>query len=77
MFVQKLRSLVQRTMYNLLGKTHLTFEQHEGVVMDLPSSQASLYRCESGGRAREEGKGKGRETSGRFCSQDGEIFNGG
>ena len=36
-----------------------------------------LSRCERGGRAREEGKGKGCETSGRFCFQDGGMFNGG
>ena len=36
-----------------------------------------LSRCESSGRAREEGKGKGCETSGRFCFQDGGMFDGG
>ena len=36
-----------------------------------------LSRCESGGRAREKEKGKGCETSGRFCFQDGRVFNGG
>ena len=36
-----------------------------------------LSRCERGGRAREEVKGKGCEASGRFCFQDGGMFNGG
>ena len=36
-----------------------------------------LSPCERGGRARDEGKGKGCETSGRFCFQDGGVFNGG
>ena len=46
-------------------------------VLDLPSSQTSLSRCENGGRAREEGEGTGRETSGRECFQDDGMFNGG
>ena len=56
----------------MFWKTHIPTFPHSHCLVP-----RRLSRCERGGRARDEGKGKGCETSGRFCFQDGGMFNGG